>query len=75
MNGKAPHLVLVVDVEEVFIHCPKCMVRSRLWTPEQWPDRSEVATLAETMVAHGALTETVPELQALIDNDSATRLY
>ena len=75
MNGKAPHLVLVVDVEEVFIHCPKCMVRSRLWTPEQWPDRSEVATLAETMVAHGALAETLPELQALIDNDSATRLY
>lgn len=75
VNGKAPNLVLVVHVEEAFIHCPKCTVRSRLWTRDQWPDRSDVATLAETMVAHGALTETVPEMQAIIDNDRATRLY
>ena len=75
VNGQAPNLALVVDVEEAFIHCPKCMVRSRLWTQEQWPDRSDVATLAETMVAHGALAETVPEMQAIIDNDGATRLY
>lgn len=75
VNGQAPNLALVVGVEEAFIHCPKCMVRSRLWTQEQWPDRSDVATLAETMVAHGALAETVPEMQAIIDNDGATRLY
>jgi PPOX class probable FMN-dependent enzyme len=75
VNGKAPNLVLVVNVEEAFIHCPKCMVRSRLWTHEQWPDRLDVATLAETMVVHGALTETVPEMQAIIDNDGATHLY
>jgi uncharacterized protein len=75
VNGQAPNLALVVDVEEAFIHCPKCMVRSRLWTQEQWPDHSDVATLAETMVAHGALAETVPEMQAIIDNDGATRLY
>ncbi len=75
MNGKAPNLVLVVNVEEAFIHCPKCMVRSRLWTPEQWPDRSNIASLAETMVTHGGLAETVPEMQAIIDNDGATRLY
>jgi hypothetical protein len=75
MNGKAPNLVLVVNVEEAFIHCPKCMVRSRLWMPEQWPDRANVASLAETMVTHGGLAETVPEMQAIIDNDGATRLY
>jgi PPOX class probable FMN-dependent enzyme len=75
VNGKAPNLVLVVNVEEAFIHCPKCMVRSCLWTHEQWPDRLDVATLAETMVVHGALTETVPEMQAIIDNDGATGLY
>src|ERR1019366_1006920 len=27
VNGQAPNLALVVDVEEAFIHCPKCMVR------------------------------------------------
>jgi len=27
------------------------------------------------MVAHGALTETIPEMQAIIDNDGEKRLY
>jgi hypothetical protein len=75
MNGKDPNLVLIIVVDEVFLHCPKCIVRSRLWQPEQWPDRTDVPTLAEAMVAHGALSETVAEMQAIIDNDGAKRLY
>jgi uncharacterized protein len=75
VNGKAPNLVLIVDVEEAFTHCPKCVIRSRLWKPEEWPDRSDVPTLAEAMVAHGALSESVSEMQTLIDNDAAERMY
>jgi uncharacterized protein len=75
VNGKPPNLVLIVAVEEAFMHCPKCMVRSRLWKPELWPDRGNVPTLAQAMVAHGALTETIPEMQAIIDNDGEKRLY
>ena len=75
VNGKEPNLVLVVSVEEAFMHCPKCMIRSSLWKPEQWPVRADVATLAEAIVAHGALAETVPEMQAIIDNDRVQRLY
>jgi hypothetical protein len=51
------------------------MVRSRLWKPEEWPDRTNVPTLAEAMVAHGKLSDSVTEMQAIIDNDGATRLY
>jgi uncharacterized protein len=75
VNGKPPNLALIVAVEEAFMHCPKCMVRSRLWKPELWPDRGNVPTLAQAMVAHGALTETIPEMQAIIDNDGEKRLY
>jgi PPOX class probable FMN-dependent enzyme len=75
VNGKSPHLILIVTVEEVFLHCPKCMVRSSLWRPKEWPDRANVPTLAEAMVAHGALSESVPEAQTIIDSDGATRLY
>jgi uncharacterized protein len=75
VNGKAPALVLVVTVQEAFTHCPKCMVRSKLWKPEEWPDRTNVPTLAEAMVAHAKLSESVAEMQAIIDDDGATRLY
>jgi len=75
VNGKVPELVLVIHVENAFMHCPKCVIRSKLWKPEQWPDRSDVPTLAAYLVAHAAPEDTVPEMQAHIDRDAATRLY
>jgi uncharacterized protein len=74
VNGKAPNLVLIVTVEEAFMHCPKCVVRSGLWVPERWPDRSRVPTLAEAIVTHAKPAETVDDVQAIID-DSNARLY
>jgi PPOX class probable FMN-dependent enzyme len=74
INGKVPNLILVVTVEEAFMHCPKCMARSRLWSPEHWPDRTNVPSLAEAIVAHATPPETVAEVQAIID-DGTRRLY
>lgn len=75
INGKDPNLVLVVTVEEAFLHCPKCVVRAKLWKPEDWPDRANVPTLAEAMVAHGSLSESILEVQAVVDHDGANRMY
>ena len=75
LNGKTPNFILVITVDEAFMHCPKCMTRSMLWKPEQWPDRTNVPTLAEAMVAHAALSDSVVKMQAIIDHDAATRLY
>jgi PPOX class probable FMN-dependent enzyme len=75
VNEKVPHLVLVVSVEEAMMHCPKCMIRSALWTPGEWPDLSNVPSLAEAMIAHGKLSESVPEMLTIFDKDLATRLY
>lgn len=75
-RGKAPNLALVVAVEEAFMHCAKAIVRAGLWQPDRWPDLTAVPSLAEAMVAHGRLDDTsVPEMQAIIDNDGRTRLY
>jgi hypothetical protein len=36
-----PRLALVIDVEEVFFHCPKAFRRSHTWQPESWgPQRA-----------------------------------
>ena len=75
MNGKVPDHVLVVSVERVLFHCPKCMIRSHLWDPEAWPDPAGIPTLAETLVAHAKLAESVADVQAVIDNDAVERLY
>ena len=75
IKGKRPDHVLVVEVEHVLSHCPKCMIRSGLWEPEAWPDTSDVPTFAETLIAHAKLVETVDEIQALIDKNNRERLY
>lgn len=74
-DGKAPNLAIVVTVKRAFFHCAKCLIRSAMWSPENWPDTSNVATLAEAMVAHGRLSEPRAEMQRIIDNDEVERLY
>ena len=75
VNGKPPNLAMVITVEEAFLHCPKCIIRSRLWKPDQWPDLSDVPTLAEAMIAHGSLSESMTEVEAVIENSNTKRLY
>jgi PPOX class probable FMN-dependent enzyme len=75
VKGKTPNLMLVVTVEEAFLHCPKCAIRSGLWKPDLWPDRSSVPTLAEAMIAHGALSESRAQIDAIIEDSNAKRLY
>ena len=74
VNGKPPNLVLIVAVEKAHMHCAKCMIRSNLWRPERWPDRSDVPSLAEAIVAHARSSETVAQVQAVID-DRTKDLY
>ncbi|MFH8345699.1 pyridoxamine 5'-phosphate oxidase family protein [Streptomyces sp. NPDC018045] len=39
VKGNRPRLVLLVEIDEVFYHCSKAFLRSRLWQPESWrPD-------------------------------------
>jgi len=40
VQGKAALAVLEVTALEVFFHCGKSLIRSRLWEPTQWPNRS-----------------------------------
>lgn len=75
IGGKAPDFAIVVKVEEVFFHCAKCLIRSRLWDRGSWPDLDGLASLAQTVVDAGKLEETVAEVQAVIDRDVRERLY
>jgi PPOX class probable FMN-dependent enzyme len=73
--GKTPEFALAVSIQEVFFHCAKCVIRSRLWDATDWPDVADLPSLAKTMVDAGKLEETPEEMQALIDKDLRERLY
>jgi uncharacterized protein len=50
--GKPPRTATVVRAEEVYTHCPKAFVRSKLWDPATWPDPATLPTSAEVSLAH-----------------------
>jgi uncharacterized protein len=50
--GKPPKTAIVVEADEVYTHCPKAFVRSKLWDPDTWPDPKTLPSSAEVSLAH-----------------------
>ena len=74
-NGKTPNLAVAVHIDRAFFHCAKCMIRSGLWEPDRWPDSSGLPSLAETMVHHGKLNDSVEDVTEIVRRDAENRLY
>ena len=75
VKSRSPELVIVVDVKEAFFHCSKCILRSKLWKPKEWPDLDGLPRLAETMVDAGKLEISEEEMHRIVENDEIERLY
>ena len=56
-KGRLPLTVIRIAVEEVFLHCAKALLRSKLWQPETWPDARPVATMSEIMLDHAGIKD------------------
>ena len=75
-QGKLPRLAIVVDVQEVFTHCPKAFLRSKLWSDEYRIERSELPSFAQILKDHtGSVECDVEELQKELDHRAATMLH
>ena len=64
VKGKRPILALVIEVDQVFSHCPKAFLRSKLWEPDQWPPADELPSVAALCKATQETPETLEELEA-----------
>lgn len=74
-QGKNPALALGVTVEEAFMHCAKCMIRSNMWQPDAWPSLDGLASFAEAMKDAAAIPLPVAAIETLIQDDETGRLY
>ena len=73
--GKIPQLALIVAVEQAFVHCGKCMIRSRLWDQESWPDLSELPSHGRCLVDQAKLRDAAAEIEASVQQGYRTQLY
>lgn len=63
VSGSRPELAVVVEVDELFLHCAKAFLRSSLWKPESWPERRSVPSAGRIVKGQ----RSVPVPAAVID--------
>ena len=59
--GKAPRAVLSIAVHEVYFHCGKALMRSRLWSPETKVERSVLPSIGQIIHDQTSLGEPEPQ--------------
>ena len=73
VKGHRPVLAVVVEIDELFFHCAKALLRSALWKPETWDPEGVVprrAVIAAEVEPNGM---TVEELDDYYRPDSYAR--
>ena len=68
VDGKLPATVIVIKVRAVYMHCAKAFMRSRLWKPETWEDRSTMPTLGQMLKDQLALPESADATDRWLDD-------
>ena len=63
VRGQRPVLALVVEIDQVFSHCPKAFMRSEIWEPSTWKPEAlpSTAALCKAVLEPA---ETLEELEA-----------
>jgi PPOX class probable FMN-dependent enzyme len=62
VRGQRPVLAMVVEIDEVFSHCPKAFMRSEIWEPSSWKPDALPSTAALCKVVLEP-AETLEELE------------
>jgi uncharacterized protein len=75
VDGRQPRFAVEVNVEEVYLHCAKALLRSALWQPETWPERQELPSAAQIWRDHARIKASVDEIDAALQDDYRTGLY
>lgn len=61
-----PKTCIVISIEEVFLHCAKALMRSKLWSPESKIERSELPTMGQMLKDQLGTLEEVESQEAMV---------
>lgn len=74
VKGKTPVAGLLVEVEEVHLQCPKCILRSELWNPDHFENAAQLPSLGQ-MLADQISGVDATKAEERIKEISRTQLY
>jgi PPOX class probable FMN-dependent enzyme len=74
-NGKHPRSVLVVQVQEAFLHCGKALIRSKLWQNEYKVERAALPTYGQMLKDQIEIADTAEEIECSVAQAYREKLY
>lgn len=74
VQGRRPVTGLLVTIEEVYFHCGKALIRSKLWDPQSQVERHAFPSLGR-IVAEQTKAIDVAEAEANLEEAYRSRLY
>lgn len=72
VDGRRPRLAIVVEIDEVFLHCAKAFRRSHLWDPAHRQDRSNMPSLIKMILDDTNRAPTDQQVMSKMDEDLET---
>jgi PPOX class probable FMN-dependent enzyme len=70
-----PKVAIVVEPDEVYIHCAKALRRGSVWQPAGWPDTSDMPSIACMLRDQVAPELEVQVIQDALEQDYETTLW
>ncbi|MCI4667885.1 MAG: pyridoxamine 5'-phosphate oxidase family protein [Bacteroidia bacterium] len=74
-KNSVPQVVLAVHVKEAFMHCTKCIIRSKLWDGVDQEAIKEVPSLAQSLIDHANVDKTLEQMEKRLEEGEKNRLY
>jgi hypothetical protein len=74
VNGKVPLAGVLVEIEEVFFHCGKALIRAQFWQPETRIERSSFPSFGRILADQIAGTDVI-ESERSIEEGYRDKLY
>ncbi|MFC5140571.1 MSMEG_1061 family FMN-dependent PPOX-type flavoprotein [Actinomycetospora rhizophila] len=75
VRGRRPELAVVVEIDELFLHCAKAFARSSLWDPASWPGRGDVPSAGTMAKSISGTHVPAGEIDAALATDVRTNQY
>lgn len=73
-RGRPAVVAIRVTIDECFFHCAKAFIRSKLWSPDGWPEKHRVSFGEMFAKSAGLDTDVAQKVDAAIEADYSENL-
>lgn len=75
VKGSTPEVAIVVEIDELFLHCAKAFLRSSLWDTATWPGTGAVPSAGKLVKGQYAVPGPARGIDAALRRDGRVNQY